>query len=267
MVYLQKKIVEKVGFDGVWASGLSIATSLGVRDNNELSWKTIVDIVSYIASAIDIPVLVDGDTGFGDFNSARIFAKQLRQIGASGVCLEDKVFPKANSFLKWGQTLLDAQEFAGKIHACKDNVGNDFAVIARTEALIVGLGEEEALRRSYLYKEAGADALVIHSKQCDGQEVISFLQKWKNALPVILIPTKYPNVPVKIFEDLDVKMIIWANHNIRSSIKSMFEISEKILRDKSIANVLKDIASLEDIFALVNQNELYMDEQKYLKRS
>lgn len=145
---ISAKIVEKVGFDGVWASGLSIATSLGVRDNNELSWKTIVDIVSYIASAIDIPVLVDGDTGFGDFNNARIFAKQLRQIGASGVCLEDKVFPKANSFLKWGQTLLDAQEFAGKIHACKDIVGNDFAVIARTEALIVGLGEEEALRRS-----------------------------------------------------------------------------------------------------------------------
>lgn len=86
---ISAKIVEKVGFDGVWASGLSIATSLGVRDNNELSWKTIVDIVSYIASAIDIPVLVDGDTGFGDFNNARIFAKQLRQIGASGVSLED----------------------------------------------------------------------------------------------------------------------------------------------------------------------------------
>src|SRR5712671_1540528 len=97
---LSAKIVEEAGFPGVWASGLSISASLGVRDNNEASWTQVLDVVEYMSDATRVPILLDGDTGFGNFNSVRRLIRKLEQRGVAGVCLEDKLFPKTNSFLK-----------------------------------------------------------------------------------------------------------------------------------------------------------------------
>ena len=118
---LSARIVREAGFHGIWASGLSISAQFGVRDNNEASWTQVVDMLEFMADASDLPILLDGDTGYGNFNNMRRLVRKLEQRGIAGVCIEDKQFPKTNSFLNGErQPLADIDEFAGKIAAGKD---------------------------------------------------------------------------------------------------------------------------------------------------
>src|SRR2546427_7679408 len=118
---LSAKIAEEAGFEGIWASGLSIAAALGVRDNNEASWTQVLEVVEFMSDATDIPILLDGDTGYGNFNNMRRLVKKLEQRGIAAVCIEDKLFPKTNSFIgSERQPLATIDEFTGKINAGKD---------------------------------------------------------------------------------------------------------------------------------------------------
>ncbi len=115
---LSAKIAEEAGFEGLWGSGLSISASMGVRDNNEMSWTQVLDLLEFITDATSIPLLLDGDTGYGNFNNMRRLVRKLEQVGVAGVTIEDKLFPKTNSFLRSErQPLADVDEFAGKIKA------------------------------------------------------------------------------------------------------------------------------------------------------
>ncbi|MFP3607234.1 isocitrate lyase/phosphoenolpyruvate mutase family protein, partial [Paraburkholderia sp. SIMBA_053] len=101
---------------------LAISAQYGVRDNNEASWTQVVDTLEFMADASDLPILLDGDTGYGNFNNVRRLVRKLEQRGIAGVCIEDKVFPKTNSFIKGeAQPLADIDEFCGKIKAGKDS--------------------------------------------------------------------------------------------------------------------------------------------------
>src|SRR4026208_1653620 len=137
---LSARIVEEAGFRGIWASGLSISAGLGVRDNNEASWTQVLEVVEFMSDATHIPILLDGDTGYGNFNNMRRLVKKLEQRGIAAVCIEDKLFPKTNSFIGGeNQPLADLDEFTGKIKAAKDTQSDDdFMVVARLEAFIVG---------------------------------------------------------------------------------------------------------------------------------
>mgnify|MGYP001486465547 FL=1 len=150
---LSAKIVEETGFKGIWASGLSISAALGVRDSNEASWTQVLEVLEFMSESTNIPILLDGDTGYGNFNNARRLIQKLESRGVAGVCLEDKLFPKTNSFIDGElQPLADIEEFCGKIRACKDTqVDPDFNVVARLESFITGHGLEDALTRAHAY--------------------------------------------------------------------------------------------------------------------
>src|SRR5215475_12362592 len=137
---LSARIAEEAGFAGIWASGLSISASLGVRDNNEASWTQVLEVAEFMSDATAVPILLDGDTGYGDFNSVRRLVRKLEQRGIAGVCIEDKLFPKINSFIRAKtQPLAEVEEFCGKIRAGKDaQLDDDFVIVARVEALIAG---------------------------------------------------------------------------------------------------------------------------------
>lgn len=139
---LSAKIAEEAGFKGIWGSGLSISASLGVRDNNEASWTQVLDVCEYMSDATTIPILLDGDTGYGNFNNMRRLVKKLESREIAGVCIEDKIFPKTNSFLRGeAQPLADIDEFCGKIKAGQDaKRDDDFVIVARVEAFIAGWG-------------------------------------------------------------------------------------------------------------------------------
>lgn len=263
---LSAKIAQETGFDGIWASGLSISAALGVRDNNELSWTQVLDVLEYMSDATDIPILVDGDTGYGNFNNFRRLVKKLCQRGVAGVCIEDKIFPKTNSFLSEGDDLADVEEFCGKIKAGKDTQEHpDFTIVARVEALIAGLGMDEALRRASAYAEAGADAIVIHSRQRDGAEILEFNRQWNHAkAPVIVIPTKYYRTPTDRFREVGAGAVIWANHNLRASIQAMRDVSRRIFEQQTLLAIESEIAPLNDVFALADAHELEEAEKRYL---
>ncbi|MEE2970823.1 MAG: phosphoenolpyruvate mutase [Pseudomonadota bacterium] len=262
---LSSKIVEEAGFRGVWASGLSMATALGVRDSNEASWTQVLEILEFMSDATSIPILMDGDTGFGNFNNMRRLVRKLCQRDIAGVCIEDKLFPKTNSFLGHGQPLADIDEFCGKIKAGKDSQTNDdFCVVARIEALISGWGLDEALRRAEAYHDAGADALLVHSKISSASEILAFMQEWDNRSPVVIVPTTYYGTPTDQFRDAGISAIIWANHSLRASIKAMRETVRAIHDQESIAEIEDRIASLRDVFTLAGNAELSEAEDRYL---
>jgi phosphoenolpyruvate phosphomutase len=262
---LSAAIVERSGFKGLWASGLSIASSLGFRDANEASWTQIVEVVERMADATSEPILVDGDSGFGNFNNARLAALKLFQRGAAGICLEDKGFPKMNSFVGDRHPLADVDEFSGRLRAVRDTVpSDDFVLVARVEALIAGHGEDEALRRAHAYSEAGADAILIHSRRSTADEIISFAHAWGNRLPLIIVPTKYYRTPVDVYRDAGISIAIWANHAMRASVTAMREVCQKILKEQGIAGVESEVATLDEVFGLMRYAELASAEERYL---
>jgi len=244
---------------------LSISASLGVRDSNEASYTQVLDVVEYMADITSIPILLDGDTGYGNFNNARRLVRKLEQRGIAGVCIEDKLFPKTNSFIGENQPLADIDEFCGKITAMKESQTDpDFQVVARVEALISGWPLEEALRRADRYQQAGADAILIHSKKSDHSDIEAFMIEWGNRHPIVIVPTKYYKTPTQVYRDIGISTVIWANHNVRAAITAMQTVCKQIYEQQSLVQVEKSIATVNDIFRLQNEDELRDAEKKYL---
>jgi phosphoenolpyruvate phosphomutase len=258
---LSAKLVEEAGFPAIWASGLAISAALGVRDNNEASWTQVLDILEFMADATTLPILVDGDTGYGNFNNVRRLVRKLCQRGIAGVCIEDKLFPKTNSFLGEAQPLAAIDEFCGRIKAGKDSQTEaEFSLVARIEALISGHGLDEALRRAEAYHAAGADAVLIHSKRSTAAEILAFAERWANRCPVVIVPTMYYATPTQAFRDAGISTVIWANHNLRAAMTAMRQTSQRIRQDEIEGRV----AGVHDIFHLVGNSELEEAERRYL---
>jgi phosphoenolpyruvate phosphomutase len=263
---LSAKIVEEAGFKGIWASGLSISAALGVRDSNEASWTQVLEVVEFMSDATALPILLDADTGYGNFNNVRRLVRKLEQRGVAAMCIEDKLFPKTNSFLNGEQQpLADVQEFAGKIKAAKDTQRDgDFCVVARVESLIAGWGMNATLERAAAYHEAGADAVLIHSKRANPDEILSFMERWSRNCPVVIVPTMYPSTPAQVFERAGVSLVIWANHLMRSCITAMQQAAARIYRERSVQSLEAEIAAVKEVFRLQDVAELTAAESRYL---
>jgi phosphoenolpyruvate phosphomutase len=250
---------------GVWASGLALSAALGVRDSNEASWTQVLEVLEFMSDATTIPILVDGDTGYGNFNNMRRLVKKLCQRSIAGVCIEDKLYPKTNSFIGEGQPLADVEEFCGKIKAGKDSQSDDdFCVIARVEALISGWGLDEALRRAEAYHRAGADGILIHSKSSSPEEVLTFMREWGGRAPVVIVPTMYYATPTEVFRKAGISVVIWANQSLRAAITAMQEACRRIQREESLVGVEGEIASVQEVFRLTGNSELADAERRYL---
>jgi phosphoenolpyruvate phosphomutase len=263
---MSARIVEEAGFKGIWGSGLCISAAMGVRDNNEASWTQVLEVMEFMSDATNIPILLDADTGYGNFNNVRRLVKKLEQRGVAAMCIEDKLFPKTNSFIK-GETqpLADVDEFCGKIKAAKDTQADpDFCVVARVEALITGQGQDEALRRADAYQRAGADAILIHSKKPTAEEILAFMGEWRDTLPVVVVPTTYFNTPPEVFAQAGISLVIWGNHLMRACITAMQRTAARINRDRCLSGVEQEIATVKEIFRLQNAQELDQAEERYL---
>src|SRR5688572_4316262 len=158
-------------------------------------------MLEFMADATRIPIMLDGDTGYGNFNNVQRLVRKLEQRGVAAVCIEDKQFPKTNSFLGGKrQPLADVDEFCGKVKAGKDaQSDDDFCIVARVEAFIAGWGLDEAMQRAEAYRAAGADAILIHSALSTPEEILSFTSAWDNRCPVVIVPTKYYSTPMEVF--------------------------------------------------------------------
>ena len=266
---LSARIVEEAGFRGIWASGLSISAALGVRDNNEASWTQVLEVVEFMSDATSIPILLDADTGYGNFNNMRRLVRKLEQRGVAAVCIEDKLFPKTNSFINSErQPLADLDEFTGKIKAVKEAQSDpDFCLVARLEGFIAGWGMDEVMRRAEACHQAGADALLVHSKKNTPDQILAFAEAWNGRCPLVVVPTTYYSTPVEAFEKAGISLVIWANQNVRSSIAAMQASSRRIFKERSVQNVEDAIAPVKEVFRLQNADELMEAEERYLPRT
>lgn len=266
---LTARLVEEAGFEAIWGSGLSISAGLGVRDSNEASWTQVLEVLEFMNDATNLPILLDGDTGYGNFNNARRLVCKLEQRGVAGVCMEDKLFPKTNSFIDGDkQALADVDEFCGKIRAAKDAQSDaDFMVVARTEAFIAGWGLQEALLRATAYARNGADVILVHSKRKDSREIMEFMDHWKLDVPVVIVPTKYPTESIASFREKGIHNFIFANQTIRTVITAV-QANLKTLRETTdLMSVENEIAPVAEIFRLQNVDELKASEERYLPDS
>ncbi len=264
---LGAKLIEKNGFDGLWASGLEISTAHAVPDANILTMTDCLDAAHAMNEASSLPVIADCDTGYGNASNVRYMVKKYEAAGIAAVVIEDKLFPKVNSFIPGRQELASVEEFMGKIEAAKNaQLSPDFMVFARVEALIAGWGMEEALRRAYAYAEAGADGIVIHSKASTPDEIYEFTKLWKGSIPLVVIPTSFYSVKADELAAHGVRMVIYANQGLRASMSAMDQVFKTIHDTGSSAAVEKNIASMAQVFEIQGMSGLKDDEKKYMKR-
>jgi phosphoenolpyruvate phosphomutase len=262
---LSARVVREAGLPGIWASGLAISATMGVRDANEASWTQVLDVVDFMSDAVDVPILLDADTGFGNFNNVRRLVHKAEQVGIAGICIEDKLFPKTNSFIGERQPLADVDEFAGKIRAAKDSQNDaDFCVVARVEALISGWGMDEALRRAWAYRDAGADAILIHSKAPTAAQVLEFADLWQGASPLVIVPTTYSDTPMEAYEAAGIDLVIWANHLLRAIVVAMREVASSVAQHRSPVGLDHRLAPVSEVFRLQEVDELLEAERRYL---
>lgn len=266
---LTARLVEKHGFEAVWASGFEIATSYAVPDANILTMSDLLHVSTVMNDATNLPILVDCDTGFGNSINVINLVKKFEKAGIAGICIEDKRFPKVNSYIPGRQELAPIAEFSGKIMAAKHAQEiPEFMVIARVEALIAGWGMEEALKRAEIYEKAGADGIFIHSKKQDGKEIEEFAKKWKGRIPLIICPTAYPYLheeKIKNFEN--IKAVIYANQGIRASIKAINKTLSEIDKERGIHTVHEKISPMQEVFELQGMFDMKEFEKRFLNKA
>lgn len=263
---LAAKLAALAGFDAIWGSGFELSASYAVPDANILTMSTHLEMMRAIGEVQDAPVIADIDTGFGNAVNVAYAVPRYVAAGVAAVVMEDKTFPKDSSLRADGrQELVPVGEFQGKIEAARA-AAHGALVVARTEALIAGLGEAEALRRGGAYAEAGADAVLIHSKQKTPDEILSFCRAWPGRVPLVLVPTSYPKLSFADVAALGkVGLIICGNHAIRAAVAAMQSTFRRILAEGGIAGVENEIASVAEVFALQGDAKMREVEKAYLR--
>ncbi|WOH52582.1 phosphonopyruvate hydrolase [Bradyrhizobium sp. sBnM-33] len=258
----------EAGFDGIWASGFELSALYGLPDVSLISMTQHLDMVRAMAEHSSLPIVADIDTGFGNAINVIHALKQYERAGAAAIVIEDKTFPKVTSLIADGrQDLVRTEEFAGKVRAAVTTRSDpDFLVIARTEALIAGLGEAEALRRAAAYEEAGADMILIHSKHRTPDEVESFVRAWDGNAPIVIVPTAYPQMTEPRIRALGkIGMVIYGNHAIRAAVTAMKDVFARIRADGGIHHIDRDIVPVEEIFRLQRMEAVKEDEARFLR--
>jgi phosphoenolpyruvate phosphomutase len=221
-------------YDGMWASSLTDSTSKGKPDIEAVDLTTRLHDLNDSLEVTTKPVIYDGDTG-GKTEHFVFTVRTLERLGVSAVIIEDKVGLKQNSL--FGTDAVQTQDtiegFCSKIKAGKEaQVTSDFMIIARCESLIAGKPVEDALERCHAYVAAGADGIMIHSKNKDGQDIKEFCQRFRevdNHTPIVAVPTTYGQFTEAELAEWGINIVIYANHMLRSAYPAMVKCAERIL--------------------------------------
>lgn len=259
LIVEQTKVIENGAtreFDGIWLSSLTDSTAKGKPDIEYVDFTSRMNTLHDIFEITTKPVIFDGDTG-GITEHFVFMVKTLERLGVSAVIIEDKVGLKKNSL--YGTDVEQAQDsienFCNKITlGRKALITEDFMIFARIESLVLKNGMEDALKRAKVYIDAGADGIMIHSKEKDGLEIRSFCQsykRFKHKVPLAVVPTTYCRVKEPELIDWGADMVIYANHLIRSAYPAMIKTAQTILKKKRPYECEKYCISIKDILSLM----------------
>jgi phosphoenolpyruvate phosphomutase len=264
---LGARLAERAGFEALWASGFAISASHGVPDAGVLTMKEMLDAAVIIGDASALPVIADCDTGFGDVTVIARMVQSYERRGIAAVCIEDKCFPKRNSF-RPGQSLADAGEFAAKIEAAvAARTDPNFCVIARLESLIAGHGLDDAVERGEMYARAGADIVLIHSKAPSPTEIEAFAARWRRAghtVPLAIVPTSYPDLALNSLAK-GVRIVIYANQLLRASVRAAQLTLSSLAETGSTKAAEPYLSSMREIFE-VTDTDAVEDREEWFER-
>ena len=243
-------------FDGMWESSLTDSVSKGKPDIGTVDFTSRLATIDQILEVTTKPMIVDGDNG-GLPEHFTFFVKNLERLGVSAVIIEDKIGLKKNSLfgtdVKQNQDSIE--NFAYKIKiGKKSQVTEDFMIIARIESLILGQGQDDAIKRAKAYINAGADGIMIHSKDTKPDEILEFCENYKKLdtdIPLVVVPSTYGTITEKQLSDAGVSVIIYANQLLRSAYPSMKNVAETILRSQHASSVDNDCMNIKDVLTLI----------------
>jgi phosphoenolpyruvate phosphomutase len=257
----EKTQIQKDGrtieFDGIWESSLTDSTAKGKPDTELVDFSSRFSTIEEILEVTTKPMIVDGDTG-GRIDHFKFRVKTLERLGVSAIIIEDKIGDKRNSL--FGTTVPQEQDsiehFSQKIHeGKKSQVTEEFMIIARVESLILQKGMDDALLRSKAYIKAGADGIMIHSKNKDGKEIIEFCNQFKKfdqRVPLIVVPSTYAHMTENELMDLGVNVVIYANHLLRSAYPAMVNTAKSLLENNRGMEASNDYCmSIKEIITLI----------------
>ncbi|MGC9665985.1 isocitrate lyase/phosphoenolpyruvate mutase family protein [Planosporangium sp. 12N6] len=248
---LTARLAERAGFEAIWASGLEISASYALPDQSLLSMTQFLDAAEAMDVATNLPVIADCDTGFGGPLNVAHTVRNYERRGIAAICVEDKMFPKINSFAAAAQDLVPLVDFVEKIESGKRaQRSDDFVLIARTEALVAGESVDEALKRAVAYSEAGADAILIHSKSRQPKEILEFAARWTRAVPLIAVPTTYSGIHEDDLHAAGFSVVIYANQGIRGAIRGINATLVTLARSGRGQAVEEQIVPMSEVFEL-----------------
>ena len=246
-------------FDGMWSSSLTDSATKGKPDNSSVDFSTRLSSLNNMMEVTSKLLVFDADNG-GQLEHLPFLIRSLERCGASAVIMEDKVGVKKNSLFK-NQTDTKQDKpvlFAKKIkQVCKTRKNKDFMMIARIESFIVGKGLKDALKRAVIYSKAGADAILIHSKEKTPAEIFSFareFKKSKNFIPLVSVPSTYSKVYEKDLIKNGFKLVIYANQLLRAAYPAMQLTAKKILENNRAFEVEKKIIPIKEIINLIKND-------------
>lgn len=259
----QTKIVkngENREFDGIWLSSLTLSTAKGKPDTEVVDFSSRFQIIEEILEVTTKPVIVDGDTG-GKTEHFKFRVKTLERLGVSAIIIEDKTGDKRNSLLGIDvkQEQDTVENFSEKLREGKKSlVTSDFMIIARIESLILRKGIKDALMRTKAYIDAGADGIMIHSKEENGDEIIEYCENYmtlKNRVPLVAVPSTYSQLSEDELEKIGVNIVIYGNHLLRSAYPAMIKSAKSILEHKRCKEASDDFCMpISEILTLIPKN-------------
>ena len=265
---MSAKLAEMNSFDAIWASGFGISSARALPDAGIITMTELLDAVTFMAEACNIPVIADCDTGYGGPNNVAHLVKKFENAGIGGICMEDKIFPKENSLFKDGKhDMVSKRDFVAKLVAAKNAKKNDdFVIIGRTEALIANLGVEEALNRANAYEKAGADIIFVHSRKKSPDEIFEFLKRWKGKVPIMIVPTAFPTVTLDELKSHGIGMVVFAHQTTLAAFAAVSDVVKQLSKINSLSDLNTKMASMEDLFKLqgmqkIREHESFIEEE------
>jgi 2-methylisocitrate lyase-like PEP mutase family enzyme len=258
---LSARIVQNAGAAVVYATGGGIARSTGIPDMGLVSAKEITDRLEQIVDAVDIPIIADMDTGYGNALNARRAVRSFERAGVAGFHLEDQVFPKRCGHLD-GKAVVAEVEFCAKLRAVRDALAEDTVLIARTDAVAVE-GLDAAIARMQRYMEAGADVAFVEAPR-----TLEDIERVARELPCPKLLNmfwggKTPIVPRQQLEALGYNLVIVPGDLQRAAIHAMQEAACAILRDGNTESLADRMATFHDREAAVNTAHYMALDERY----
>lgn len=257
---LSALLAEKWNFDFVWISSFCCSAAMGLPDAGIVGPEDILNVVRCVRRSIDLPIVVDLDSGYGDAVKAYHVVEAMARAGAAALCIEDNPISKRCSLYDgYDRDLVSIEEHIARLRAARAGVaaaGTTARIIARTEALVAGMGVKEALRRAAAYVDAGADAVFIQSLDATGNEVLTFGREWKRRTPIFIAPTRMPQLNKQDFFAAGISHTMFANQGLRAAHAAMDRTFGRLAEAGSSQAIEPEISKVATVASLVGAQKV-----------